>query len=329
MITAYFAKIRGFLPGVAFAGVIALAAHALSSHYGAPAMLFALLLGMIFFHLSSDARIAPGIGFASRDLLRLGVGLLGLRLSFEDIASLGWAPVLAVIALVACTTVIGVVLAVALGRTKSFGILAGGAVAICGASAALAIAAVLGSKRAPERDVLFTVAGVTTLSTLAMILYPVLFSVMEHSPREAGFLIGATIHDVAQVVGAGYSMGEQTGDIATFVKLQRVALLPVVLFALVLLMRNKDGGKGGIGLPWFLVLFIVLMLANNLLSLPVWLTDFVRTVSGALLLVAIAALGVKTSLAEMAKLGPRAAFILVATTVFLLIAAIGAEIVVS
>ena len=315
--------LRAAVPGVGLALLIAVAAQGLATHYGAPAMLFALLIGMAFHHLASEPRTAPGLGTASRTLLRLGVALLGLRLSFTDIASLGWAPVLAVALLVAGTMALGAGLAVLLRRDLAFGLLAGGSVAICGASAALALASVLPARKVPERDVIFTVAGVTTLSTVAMVLYPILFGVMDHGPAQAGFLIGATIHDVAQVVGAGYSMGERTGDIATFVKLQRVALLPLALLAVGLIYREPGGG--GIHLPWFLVVFAALVVLNNLVPVPESASALARSASSWLLLVAIAALGVRTSLAEMAKVGPRAATMLVCCTLALLLAAIAAE----
>jgi uncharacterized membrane protein YadS len=119
----------------------------------------------------------------------------------------------------------------------------GGAVAICGASATLAIAAVIPHNDKTERNVLFTVVAVTTLSTVAMVLYPVLFGLLGIDDREIGFLIGATIHDVAQVVGAGYSVSDRAGDAATVVKLMRVAMLPVVLMAIVLTLRATSAGK--------------------------------------------------------------------------------------
>ena len=315
--------LRAAVPGVGLALLIAVAAQGLAMHYSAPAMLFALLIGMAFHHLAAEPRTAPGLGFASRTLLRLGVALLGLRLSFADIASLGWAPVLAVAVLVAGTIALGAALALLLRRDLAFGLLAGGSVAICGASAALALASVLPARKVPERDVIFTVAGVTTLSTVAMILYPILFGWMQHGPAQAGFLIGATIHDVAQVVGAGYSMGERTGDIATFVKLQRVALLPVALIAVSLIYREP--GSGGVHLPPFLVAFAVLVILGNLAPVPEPVLALARSGSSWLLLVAIAALGVRTSLAEMARVGPRAAAVLVTCTLALLGAAITAE----
>ncbi|MGB6228654.1 MAG: putative sulfate exporter family transporter, partial [Litorimonas sp.] len=171
---------------------------------------------------------------------------------------------------------------------------------------ALALAAVLRRTRVSERDMLFIVAAVTALSTLAMVIYPILFAALDHAPAQAGFLIGATIHDVARVVGASYSMSEETGDVATFVKLQRVALLPLAVLVAALVFRE---GKAGIAPPWFLTMFVILVLLNNIAPLPEILTDAVRVLSGWLLLVAIAALGVRTSLAEMAHVGPQAAVV--------------------
>src|SRR5439155_1619007 len=116
-----------------------------------------------------------------------------------------------------------------LGLSRAFGALSGGSVGICGASAALAIASVLPKTRESERDVILAVVVVTGLSTIAMILYPMLVTAIGLDHLRAGLFLGGTIHDVAQVVGAGYMISQKTGDVATYVKLLRVAmLLPVV-----------------------------------------------------------------------------------------------------
>ena len=133
---------------------------------------------------------------------------------------------------VATTIVVGFLLARRLGLSPMFGVLSGGAVAICGASAALAIASVLPPSDTRERDTILTVVSVTALSTLAMILYPVFATSIGLDHKQAGIFIGGTIHDVAQVVGAGYSISNETGDIATYVKLLRVAMLLPAVFAI-------------------------------------------------------------------------------------------------
>ncbi len=229
---------RGFL----LACLVAAAAQFLSDHYGAPAMLMALLIGMAFNFLAADPQCAPGLEVTSKTLLRLGVALLGFRLSFADLAELGWQSFAVVIGLMALTMGFGVAMAPLLKRRWRFGLLTGGSVAICGASAALAISALLPKGRKLEEDTLFTVVAVTALSTMAMIFYPALFNMLGMTDAQSGFLIGATVHDIAQVVGAGYSISDTAGDIATIVKLQRVVMLPVVLLALIL-----ASGAGGCG----------------------------------------------------------------------------------
>ena len=188
---------------------------------------------------------------------------------------------------------------------------------------AVALSLVLPPARVAERDVTLVVAGVTTLSTVAMVLYPVLFGWLGHSETEAGFLIGATIHDVAQVIGAGYSLGEPAGDTAVFVKLQRVLMLPVALLAIGIALRGRASGP--VGIPPFLVVFILLMVAGNVLDLPGSALDAARAASDGLLLTAIAALGVRTSLRAMSAVGPRSASLLVILTAALILGALAIE----
>ena len=280
---------RGFLLAI----VIAAAATFLSEHYGTPVMLFALLIGMAFHFLSQDAACVKGIDFSAKTLLRFGVGLLGLRLSVGNLASIGIGPAAAVLGFVLATLGCGALMSRLLGRRMAFGLLAGGSVAICGASAALAIASVLPPRPDREQDTLFVVIAVTALSTIAMVAYPVLFQAMGLSDVESGFLIGATIHDVAQVVGAGYSISEESGVIATFVKMLRVALLPVVMLVVMFSFRGAQSQK--LTLPWFLVMFVALAVAANTGFVPQSVIETVGSLSRWCLVVAISALGVKIS----------------------------------
>ena len=300
--------------------IVAATAQFLSEHYGAPAMLMALLIGMALHFLSKETATKPGVEFASKNLLRAGVALLGLRIGFADIANLGLTLVFEIVLLVVGTIFIACLAAKFVGRSWHYGALTGGAVAICGASAALAISAVLPKAKISEQDTLLTVIGVTTLSTLAMIFYPVMFHLLGLDQTQTGFLIGATIHDVAQVVGAGYSVSETAGDTATVVKLLRVAMLPVALIALTLIQRDGEGAK--ISLPWFLVAFIAFMVLANFVSLPVWFLEVSGNLSLGLLLVAVAGLGIKTSIEELRAVGGAKLMLIIGETLFLLIAAI-------
>lgn len=313
-------RCRSTYRGVMLALAVAAAARFFSDHYGAPAMLFALLFGIAFNFLSTDDRCAPGIEFASKTLLRAGVALLGFRLSLSEIASLGAGSLFAVAGLLVLTIAFGILVAPLLGRHWRFGLLTGGAVAICGASAALAISAVLPRREGLEKDTLFTVMAVTTLSTVAMVTYPILTRLLGFGDAETGFVIGATIHDVAQVVGAGYSVSEIAGNLATLVKLERVALLPIVLLAITLF--SGKGERKGVGLPAFLVGFVACVLINSSGLTPPVVQTSAATLSQWLLTIAIAGLGIRTSLKVMLDLGPRHLILVVAETLFLLLAAL-------
>jgi len=296
--------VRTLAPGLTLAVTVAAAATFLAEHYGAPVMLFALLIGMAFNFLAAEEHIVPGIQFASRVVLRTGVALLGARITYGEISELGGLSVLAVCGFVALTIGTGFVAARLFGRQWRFALMTGGSVAICGASAALALAAVIPPNDKLERNTLFTVVAVTTLSTVAMIAYPILFGALGLSDLQSGYLIGATIHDVAQVVGAGYSVSQEAGDVATVVKLLRVALLPVVLLIVIACLRSRANPGGRQGLPLFLIVFAILATLNSLGLIPATGVAWASDVSRWLLVTAIAALGVKTSLKTMTEVGP-------------------------
>ena len=160
--------------GVLVAVVVAITAQFLSEHYGVPAMLMALLLGIAFHFLAEEGRCVAGIDFTAKKVLRFGVALLGARISVGLLIELGAGTVLLIIAAVVATILIGLLGARLLGRGWRLALITGGSVAICGASAAMAIAAVLPKNEHSERNLLFTVMGVTVLSTIAMVLYPII-----------------------------------------------------------------------------------------------------------------------------------------------------------
>lgn len=315
--TAWRDEAQRFAPGVFLSFTIAAAATFLTEHYGAPVMLFALLIGMAFHFLSVEGQCVSGINFTASRLLKIGVALLGVRVSFSELASLGPAPVLLTPLLIGLTIGAGVLISKFFGRRLRFGLLTGGAVAICGASAALAIAAVLPKKEGGERDTLFAVIAVTTLSTIAMIAYPIIFSALGFNDQQIGYLIGATIHDVAQVVGAGYAVSEDAGAVATYVKMMRVAMLPIVVIALALTFR-ADASAGKSSFPWFAVGFGALLAVNSTGVIPPVIVEIISATSQWLLVASIAALGMKTSLKAMTDLGAGHIGVVVAETTFLL-----------
>ncbi len=317
------ATLRPMFPGFAVSVLVAATAQFLSEHYGAPAMLLALLLGLALNFLAEDGtRTAPGIAFTARTVLRMGVALLGARISVDMLAQLGGPAIALIVGGVVLTILFALVICRFAGRDWRFALLTGGSVAICGASAAMAIAAVLPRHEKSERALVFTVLSVTVLSTVAMVIYPMLAQFFQFDARDSGVFLGGTIHDVAQVVGAGFSISPETGETATLVKLIRVSMLaPVVLcFSLAIrqmgLADQADGKKPPL-LPGFVIGFLVLAALNSLGLIPQVVADAAGVLSRWALLISIAAVGIKTSLGRMVEVGGGAILITVVETIFL------------
>ena len=312
----------GVGPGFLVSLVLAVTAQFLSEHYGAPAMLMALLLGIAFHFLAEEGRCVQGIEFTAKMVLRIGVALLGARISLELLVGLGPELIALVVLGVILTILVGLAGSKLLGRGWRLALLTGGSVAICGASAAMAIAAVLPKNEHSERNLIFTVLSVTVLSTVAMIAYPIVTQVLALDDQATGVFLGGTIHDVAQVVGAGFSVSDQTGETATLVKLIRVTMLaPVVLvFALVIraMGQARDGeNKRPPLIPGFVLVFLALASINSFGVIPEVVSTALADVSRWALLTAIAAVGMKTSLRRMLDVGGQAIVLIVGETLFI------------
>ena len=240
---------------------------------------------------------AAGTTFAIKKLLRWAIALFGLKIAAADILGLGLGTALMVIVTMGITLVSGVLFARVVGRGDAYGALAGGATAVCGASAALATASVLPEYKGREADTAFVAITVNLLATFAMVAYPPLCVLLGFDDRMTGVFLGATIHDVAQVVGAGYAVSDTAGNVATIVKLFRVfMLLPVVL-------------------PIFAIMFLVFVGINSLGVLPSLARSGLIEFSRWGLLIAIAALGLNTSLSSILKVGPRHMLVVLGSTV--------------
>lgn len=313
--------LAAYLPGTMVCVVIALAATFLSEHYGGPQLLYALLIGLAFHFLMSNPQIKKGVDFCGRTVLRCGVALLGARITFDQVRQLGLTTAIVIALALACTIGFGILLARWLGRTPAEGVLTGGAVAICGASAALAISSVLPQTKDNERFTLLVVVGVTVLSTVAMVIYPFSVQLLGLVPQAAGIFLGGTIHDVAQVVAAGMILGPQAGDTATLVKLFRVMLLMPVVVVIVVAYRNHPSVKVSNQqvplIPGFLMAFIVLVLLATVGIIEAPMAKLAGDVSRSLLVTAIAAAGIKTSFEDLVKLGWQPVVMLVGETVFI------------
>ena len=290
--------------GVLVCAIGGVAAFWLSEHYAAPVMLLALLLGLTLNFLYKDECMKHGIDWVARDVLRIGVGLLGLRILFTDIITEGVTGPLIVAAAMIVTFIAGAVIAKMMKLSAPFARLSAGSVAVCGVSAAIAISAVLPKRKNSDNELAVVIISVTALSTLAMIIYPIVAAQLSLGDHDAGIFIGGSIHDVAQVVGAGYSISEDAGDTATYIKLMRVALLlPIVLLIGIASRGDFESTNKPPLLPGFLIGFLILATLNSLGVIPIEVSSFGNHLSRAFLVLSIFAIGAKTRLGELFKVG--------------------------
>jgi uncharacterized integral membrane protein (TIGR00698 family) len=322
---------QALAPGLALSLAVAVAAYlieaAMRAHGGGrlalPAMVVALILGALLNGLANRAAFQPGMAWCVKTLLRYAVGLLGLRVALGDIVALGMGVALLVIAAMIATVASGFWLARLLGRSLAFGALAGAATAVCGASATLATATVAPDYREKAADI------ANAVSTLVMIAYPPLCAWLGLSPHETGVMLGATIHDMAQVVGAGYAVSEPVGNTAVIVKLFRIFLLLPVVLAIGWIFIRIDGraGRARVPAPTFAVAFLILCLVNSAMNASPALAAAVAypTIKFWLgqasqwgLLIAIAALGLGTSLGAILRIGWRHLAVFLGATVTVL-----------
>ena len=364
-----------YLPGIMLSLVIAVAASFVSEHYGGPKFLYALLIGVAFHFLSENDRCRPGIEFSAKRLVRVGVALLGVRIVVSDVSALGLWGILGLAGAVVFTLCFGVLMARVLRVSPMFGLLSGGGTGICGISATMAISSTLPQSPESERCTLMSAIGIASLSTAVMVLYPLWVRWFGMTVPEAGLFLGGSIHDVAQVVGAGSILSPDIAKAATLAKMFRVAMLVPVVLTLSLVFRRTVAAEAGMArplagavplqqpqipepvttgatgatgatvasaapamvpaaapqgasgtsaasarrpplLPFFLVMFVLLVTVNSLGLIPPAVQHVASDLSGWALVVSISALGIKTSFEKIAALGWRPIALMVAEALF-------------
>ena len=299
--------------GLGLAASLAMAAILASAVSPVPAMLYALVFGMAAHPLLERPGIARGLAVGvdsgAKEVLRLGVILLGAGVTASQVVDLGAGAASTAVLSLAATLTLGAVVARACGLSAPHAALCAGATAICGASAALAIAAVIPRERDHDRNVILTVAGVTALSTLCMVAYPLIARWAGFDERQAGVFFGSAIHDVAQVMGAGFMMSADTVETAGVTKLVRVALLAAAVVAVSAWFRThrEAAGEGArtAPLPWFLIGFVVLVMINSLGWLPAPVQTALQAASKFCLVTAVVALGIRAAPRALIAAGPR------------------------
>jgi uncharacterized integral membrane protein (TIGR00698 family) len=324
-------RAASYAPGLLLSAAVALVSY-VAARYAAPvipipAMVIALLVGMVLNPIAFGPQAKCGTDFCVKTILRWAVALLGVRVGLADIAALGtWTAVLIVGSMVA-TVVSGFAFARWCGLPTEFGALAGVGTAVCGASATLAVSTVVPDYARKATDIAFVIVAVNALSTVAMLLYPPICILLGFSPQSAGVMLGGTIHDMAQVVGAGYAVSTPVGNTAVVVKLFRIfLLLPVVLGVGAYFVRlGMQHGKANVPVPLFALAFVVLCIVNSTvphisLLAPVYapIKSVAVELSNAGLMLAIAALGLATSFRAIVDLGWRHIVTMIGTTIVIL-----------
>jgi uncharacterized integral membrane protein (TIGR00698 family) len=317
-----------FVPGVAISAIAGAAAAWLSQNYGVPVILAGLLIGLAVNFAATDPRTHDGLDAVSRHGLRAGIVLLGFQVTAMQVAAMGIVP-FAGLAVVMTSALLAALLAArATGQSPAIGLLGGGATAICGASAALALYGVIGRERIDQAQFTLTLVILAAASAIALIAYPPLTQMLGFDDLQAGFLVGASIHDVAQAIGAGFAVSDAAGAQATVVKLTRVALLaPLVTLAALWIARVQPLAQG-VGrarvpvFPGFILAFLALVAVNSLVTVPPVLAGHALTLSKTLLLLAVTATAMRTRTDLLLGLGWRSVMPVLAATIASLVTAL-------
>lgn len=317
-------RLADYFPGLAIVAIAAAAASFMAEHYGLPVILAGLLIGLALNFVSADDRVKPGFDVCSTSFLRWGIVLLGTQITVMQITDLGLLPFAALISIMGIVIFVGVAASRAVGQGTYVGLLAGGATAICGASAALAIYAVIGRDRLEQHRFTFTLVGISLASALAMSTYPILAQMFGFTDRQAGFLMGAAIHDVAQSLGGGFDFSRGAGEVATIVKLTRVALLaPVVALIGLIVGSSQESGNGlrsKLPFPWFILAFFAIVAVNSVVTAPDLVREYGLIASKGLLLFAVIATAMRSRLDALLSEGWRGIVPVFAATIISFVA---------
>ena len=328
--------VSGVLPGLVLSGIVAAAGYMLAPYVARvvpiPNMVIALVIGIALNPIAARPWTQAGMAFCVRTVLRWAVALLGLRVAVGDIAALGFGSGVVIVVAMTATVLSGFLFARWSDRTDAFGAMVGVGTAVCGASATLACSTVVPDYRGKQADIAFVVVAVNALATLAMLIYPPLCLLLGFDARSTGVMLGGTIHDVAQVVGAGYAVSETVGNTAVIVKLFRVfLLLPTVLgVGWYFTRQGKRHGEARVPVPVFGIVFLFLCAVNSAVPLVPSLLPVYAPIKAALveastwgLLLAIGALGLGTSVKTIFALGWRHIAMALASTIVIFVIVTG------
>lgn len=308
---------RDKLNGVLFVALLTMAVVQLAElpfirSVGISPLVIGIVCGMIYGNfLKGTMPIGWGVGvhFTARKLLRIAVALYGLNISLQQIIEVGLPGVVVAIGVAVSVLALGTWLGTRwLGLDRDTSMLTAAGSAICGAAAVLAFESTLRS--APHKSAV-AVATVVLFGTISMFVYPVLFNLgwLGFDGQAIGLFLGGSIHEVAQVVAAASNVDPATTEVATIVKMTRVALLVPLLLVIGLWLQRRDnqasGSKAALPIPWFAIFFLIFALINSANVIPVDTLQMLRAIDIFLLTMAMTALGIETRFAQMKQAGPR------------------------
>lgn len=316
--------VLGIWPGMVLASTIAGLAILLRQVPGLgilSPMILSILIGMAFHNIIGTPSAAkPGVTFALRRILRLGVILLGLQLTAWQIASVGVTGFLIITVTLVATFAFTIWLGRTIGVDRKLAELIAAGTSICGASAVLATNTVTAAR---DEDVAYAVASVTIFGSIAMLLYPLAPTLLGLSAHDFGLWTGASIHEVAQVVAAAFQHGQEAGEFGTIAKLSRVILLAPVVITLGLLMaRRAQTSREGLPdqttpVPWFVFGFLAMVAVNSAVAIPEEIKAVSPHVTTFLLSIALAAMGLETDLSKLREKGMRPFILGLAASLFI------------
>jgi len=313
-------------PGLIAGVLLVVLTKLLAQSLHAPAPLIAVVLGMMLGALGLQAQLGAGLDVFAKPGLRLGVAMMGAQISWAEFAALGGPAVIASGVVVLGGLAIGAAAGVALGLPVAEALIAAAACSICGASAALAASQAAPASAANQRTTALVIVGVNLLSTLAMLAYPPLAHALGLTAHQAGVFFGLSIHDVAQVAGAGASVSPETASTAALAKLARIVWLgPAVVLIGLMLTRSKEGGvvSGLKAPPLFVLGFAALAAARGLGLLPPALVSTLTACSSFLLLAGVGAISAKLGPKALLEVKPKLAMMLGTVTLAVAVLAYG------
>jgi uncharacterized integral membrane protein (TIGR00698 family) len=314
-------EVEILVPGLVLtASISAIALHAGSELTYVTPLILAMGLGILL----RNAFIIPeayklGIFFSMRQLLRFAVALLGIRITFDKVAGLGWEGLVIALVPLTVTLILTMLIGKLLKMEQSPTLLIAAGTSICGAAAILTTAAVTKSK---DEDAIVAISSITVFGTIAMLAYPLLLKahLLPITDIQYGYLTGASIHEVAQVVTAAFGGGERSGEIGILVKLTRVsALIPIATLLSFLVSKGiyrfgKADEKASVAFPVFLLGFIAMVIFNSLGYFTPKAVKSIEFFDMFLLTMAMAGMGLETDFRQLMKVGFKPFFLSVFAT---------------